>query len=42
MKNIKSFSTLIKKPKRDKNIKNKQQKKKAQKFSGRFGQISNK
>lgn len=42
MKKIKSFSNLIKTPKKDKNIRNKQQKKKAQKFSGRFGQISNK
>ena len=39
MKQTKSFSNLIKRPKKDKNIKNKQQKKKAQKFSSRFGPI---
>jgi len=42
MKKTKSFSNLIKTPKKDKNIKNKQQKKKSQKFSSRFGQILNK
>jgi hypothetical protein len=42
MKKIKSFFTIIKKPRRDKNIKNRQQKKKVQEFSDRFGQTSKK
>ena len=42
MKKTKSFSTLIKTPRKDKNIKNRQQKKKAQQFSSRFGQTSRK
>jgi len=42
MKKTKSFSTLIKTPKKDKNTKNRQQKKKVQEFSDRFGQTSKK
>jgi hypothetical protein len=42
MRKTKLFSTLIKIPKQDKNRRNRQQKKKMQQFSTRFGRTSKK